>query len=90
LFADILVTGRGLAGLRAALGVDRKLSVPVVTKGELQLSNSAYAQGDMDAILATDDRFEDHAADTLNRTPFALTPHPIRPWLCDPRYVSGG
>ena len=39
-FTDILVVGSGLAGLRAALGVDPKLSVLVVTKGKLQLSNS--------------------------------------------------
>jgi len=64
-FTDILVVGSGLAGLRAALGVDPKLSVLVVTKGELQLSNSAYAQGGIAAVLGTDDRFEDHAADTL-------------------------
>ncbi len=64
-FTDILVIGSGLAGLRAALGVDQKLSVLVVTKGELQLSNSAYAQGGIAAVLGADDCFEDHAADTL-------------------------
>jgi L-aspartate oxidase len=42
-FTDILVVGSGLAGLRAALGVDQKLSVLVVTKGELQLSNIRIA-----------------------------------------------
>jgi L-aspartate oxidase len=64
-FTDILVVGSGLAGLRAALSVDRELSALVVTKGELRLSNSAYAQGGIAAVLGTDDRFEDHAADTL-------------------------
>jgi L-aspartate oxidase len=60
-FTDIFVVGSGLAGLRAALGVDRNLSVLVVTKGELQLSNRAYAQGGIAAVLGTEDRFEDHA-----------------------------
>jgi len=64
-FTDVLVVGSGLAGLRAALEVDPKLSVLVVTKAELQLSNSAYAQGGIAAVLGADDCFDDHVADTL-------------------------
>ncbi len=64
-FTDVLIVGGGLAGLRAALAVDEKLSVLVVTKDTLQESNSAYAQGGIAAVLAEDDRFEDHVADTL-------------------------
>jgi L-aspartate oxidase len=77
-FTDILVIGSGLAGLRAALGVDQKLSVLVVTKGELQLSNSAYAQGGIAAVLGTDDRFEDHAADTLIAGGALCNPEAVR------------
>ena len=36
-----------------------------MTKGEVQLSNSAYAQGGIAAVLGADDSFEDHATDTL-------------------------
>jgi len=64
-FTDILVIGSGLAGLRAALAVDEGLSVLVVTKDELHLSNSTYAQGGVAAVLGADDCFEDHVADTL-------------------------
>ncbi len=64
-FTDVLVIGSGLAGLRAALEVDPKLTVLVVTKAELQLSNSAYAQGGIAAVLGADDCFDDHIADTL-------------------------
>lgn len=64
-FTDILVIGSGLAGLRAALGVDQKLSVLVVTKDELHSSNSDRAQGGVAAVLGADDCFEDHVADTL-------------------------
>ena len=64
-FSDVLIIGSGLAGLRAALAVDPGLSVLIVTKDGLQESNSAYAQGGIAGVLAPDDRFEDHVADTL-------------------------
>ena len=35
-FTDVLILGGGLAGLRAALAVDPRLSVTVVTKDDLQ------------------------------------------------------
>ncbi len=64
-FADVLIIGGGLAGLRAALAVPANLSVLVVTKGALQQSNSNYAQGGIAGVLDPEDRFEDHIADTL-------------------------
>ncbi|MDD4266981.1 MAG: L-aspartate oxidase [Pirellulales bacterium] len=64
-FTDILVVGGGLAGMRAALEAAHSLSVLVVTKDGLQASNSAHAQGGIAAVLGPEDRFEDHAADTL-------------------------
>ena len=67
-FTDVLVIGGGLAGLRAALAVDPRLSVVVVTKQEVRTSPTAiYAQGGIAAVLDPDDRFEDHVADTLAR-----------------------
>ncbi len=64
-FADVLIIGGGLAGLRAANAIDPKLSVLVVTKEALKQSNSAYAQGGIASVLDPEDRFEDHIADTL-------------------------
>jgi L-aspartate oxidase len=64
-FTDVLIIGGGLAGLRAAMAVDPKLSVLIATKGNLDLSNSANAQGGIAAVLRPEDRFEDHVADTL-------------------------
>ncbi|MDA1054583.1 MAG: L-aspartate oxidase [Planctomycetota bacterium] len=64
-FTDVLIIGGGLAGLRAANAVDSKLSVLVVTKDELEQSNSNYAQGGIAGVLGPEDRFEDHIADTL-------------------------
>jgi L-aspartate oxidase len=64
-FADILIIGGGLAGLRAALAVDPKLSTLVITKDGLAQSNSNYAQGGIAAVLGPDDAFPNHVADTL-------------------------
>jgi L-aspartate oxidase len=64
-FADVLVIGGGIAGLRAALAVPPELRVLVVTKDRVQQSNSAYAQGGIAGVLSPEDRFEDHVEDTL-------------------------
>jgi L-aspartate oxidase len=64
-FADVLVIGGGLAGLRAALAVPPELAVLVITKGGLRQSNSNYAQGGIAGVIDPEDRFEDHIADTL-------------------------
>ena len=64
-FTDILVIGAGLAGLRAALAADDKLDVLVVTKDRVEQSNSLYAQGGIAGVVDPEDRFEDHAADTI-------------------------
>ena len=65
-FADVLIIGGGLAGLRAALGVPADLSVVIVTKDRLgQQSNSVYAQGGIAGVLATEDTVQAHADDTV-------------------------
>jgi len=64
-FVDVLIVGSGIAGLRAALAIDQRLSVLVVTKGQLAQSNSNMAQGGIAGVLDAGDCFEDHVADTL-------------------------
>jgi len=64
-FTDVLILGGGLAGLRAALAVDRRLSVTVVTKDDLQGSSSQWAQGGIAGVVDPEDRFDNHVADTL-------------------------
>ena len=54
-----------MAGLRAAMAVDPKFSVLVITKAGVSQSNSAHAQGGIAAVLGKDDTFENHIADTL-------------------------
>src|SRR5262245_37573414 len=64
-FTDVLVIGAGIAGLRASLEAPPGLEVLVVTKDEVQQSNSSYAQGGIAGVLAPEDRFENHIEDTL-------------------------
>jgi L-aspartate oxidase len=64
-FADVLIIGGGLAGLRAATAVDPKLSVVLITKDGILQSNSHYAQGGIAGVLDPADRVENHIADTL-------------------------
>ena len=77
-FADVLVIGGGLAGLRAALAVPKDQSVLVVTKSGLRQSNSNYAQGGIAGVIDPEDRFEDHIADTIA----------VGGGLCDPAVVE--
>ncbi len=64
-FADVLIIGAGIAGLRAALEVPPDLSVLVVTKDRVTESNSSYAQGGIAGVRAPEDTFENHVEDTL-------------------------
>jgi L-aspartate oxidase len=65
LFADVLIIGGGIAGLRAALAVDPRLTTIVVTKDALDQSNSAYAQGGIAGVLDPLDDVANHASDTI-------------------------
>ena len=64
-FTDVLILGGGLAGLRAALAVDPRLSVTVITKDDLRTSSSQWAQGGIAGVVDPEDRFDNHVADTL-------------------------
>jgi L-aspartate oxidase len=64
-FADVLVIGSGLAGLRAALAIDQSQSVVIITKDSIAKSNSSVAQGGIAGVLDPNDRLEDHVQDTL-------------------------
>jgi len=78
-FTDVLVLGGGLAGLRAALAVDPALSVLVVNKDDLKDSSSQWAQGGIAGVIAPEDRFDNHVADTLT----------AGGGLCHPAVVEG-
>jgi succinate dehydrogenase / fumarate reductase flavoprotein subunit len=73
---DVLVLGSGLAGLRAALEIARRLgdsiSIGLVSKVQLMRAHSVAAQGGTAAVLRTEegDSLELHAWDTIKGADF--------------------
>jgi L-aspartate oxidase len=65
LFADCLVIGSGVAGLRAAIGAAQAGRVLVAAKDALAECNTHYAQGGLAVPMAPQDSVEQHVADTL-------------------------
>jgi succinate dehydrogenase / fumarate reductase flavoprotein subunit len=61
---DIIIVGGGLAGLRAALSA-ASTDVAVISKVHPLRSHSIAAQGGINAVLSVNDRWEDHAFDTI-------------------------
>ena len=62
---DVLVVGSGIAGLYASLNIDRSKNCTIITKMEIESSNSWLAQGGIAAVIDPDDKFELHIEDTL-------------------------
>jgi L-aspartate oxidase len=63
---DVVVLGSGVAGAMAALSAAASgAAVALIAKDTLEETNTAYAQGGVAAVLAPDDSFEAHVADTL-------------------------
>jgi len=66
IFTDTLVIGAGVAGLRAAVAAgETGCEAIVLAKGELGVSNTAWAQGGIAAVLGEGDSVESHVRDTL-------------------------
>lgn len=76
---DVVVVGSGIAGLYAALQLDSSLSVLLVSKRELSLSNSSLAQGGIAAVIDyTNDTTDAHFNDTLIAGGFKNNPQAVR------------
>ena len=72
---DVVIVGGGLAGLMAALSVDPRLSLAVVSRVHPLRSHSVAAQGGINAALGNnpagrDDSWEKHAYDTIKGSDF--------------------
>src|SRR5690349_23580693 len=62
----VLVVGSGIAGLTAALeSADAGHDVTLVSKADLALSNTRFAQGGVAVVLGADDSVAEHVRDTL-------------------------
>jgi len=62
---DFLVIGTGLGGLSFALKAASHGKVCLVTKAELEETNTRYAQGGIAAVTYEPDSYEKHVEDTL-------------------------
>jgi len=62
---DFIVVGSGLAGLLAAFHAADYGSVALISKSELDISNSYHAQGGIAAAIGDDDLPRFHSEDTL-------------------------
>lgn len=65
MFVDVLIIGTGIAGVRAALEIDPRLRVVMVTKDSVSVSNSSWAQGGIAGVLDPSDEISNHAVDTI-------------------------
>ncbi len=63
---DFVVVGSGIAGLCFALKAARHGSVAVLTKRGASDSNTSWAQGGVACVMAPEDSFDQHVADTLD------------------------
>lgn len=62
---DVVIVGTGVAGLYTAINLDRSLKIALITKENIQISNTTLAQGGIAAPLSHDDSPDIHYMDTI-------------------------
>ena len=62
---DVLICGSGIAGLYSGLHIDESKKCLIITKSNIEHSNSYLAQGGIAAVIDPSDKFESHVQDTL-------------------------
>ncbi|HPP85474.1 MAG TPA: L-aspartate oxidase [Bacillota bacterium] len=75
---DVVIIGSGIAGLYSALHLDSALQCAVVTKANIDESNSYLAQGGIAAVMSPEDTYIMHINDTIK----------AGAGLCDPEAVK--
>lgn len=63
--ADVIIIGSGVAGLMTAHLLADKMNVILITKSNVESSNSSWAQGGMAAALGENDDWKQHFKDTI-------------------------
>lgn len=62
---DAVVIGSGVAGLFCGLSLDNNINCAVVTKTNIEDTNSYLAQGGIAAVISREDKYDLHIEDTL-------------------------
>lgn len=77
---DVIIAGTGVGGLYTALNLPEALSVLVISKRELELCNSALAQGGVAGVYkpTDDDNITLHTNDTLIAGGFKNNPDSVK------------
>ncbi|AGY60268.1 L-aspartate oxidase [Gloeobacter kilaueensis] len=75
---DAIIVGSGAAGLYTALKLPRDWRVALLTKENLTLSASQWAQGGIAAVVESDDSFGLHYEDTLKAGAGLCEPEAVR------------
>lgn len=70
MYYDVLIIGTGVAGLYAALNIDPKYRVLLISKNKVEESNTNLAQGGVAAVTDPEDSLEKHIMDTLSAGKF--------------------
>ncbi len=64
--SDFLVIGSGVAGLSFAIKAAKHGTVSVLSKNDLEETNTKYAQGGIAAVMSPPDSFKKHIRDTIS------------------------
>lgn len=75
---DAVVVGSGIAGLYAALHLDANMECAVITKANIEETNSYLAQGGIAAVLTEEDTYIAHIEDTLKAGAGLCDPEAVR------------
>jgi len=75
---DVCIIGSGIAGLYAGLHISPDKKCLIVTKTNIEQTNSYLAQGGIAAVIASDDKFESHVEDTLKAGAGLCDPEAVR------------
>lgn len=74
---DVIIVGTGVAGLFAGLCLSEKLKVLMITKDEIENSDSYLAQGGISTLKAPDD-FDSYYEDTMRAGHYENNPDSVR------------
>ncbi len=77
---DVIIAGTGVGGLYTALNLPTELKILIISKRELELCNSALAQGGVAAVYkpVDDDNIDLHTNDTLIAGGFKNNPDSLK------------